>query len=88
MTDIGSSNPMGHGRPAAAIPHVAIPRVSWGSRFDSLVDDFIDFMTRILCRASRGYLCPPDMTQVMYPDESRPPKYRTKECCDEKLPGK
>ena len=78
MTDIGRTTPGVHS--------AALPRVSWGRKFDALLDRFIDFMTRILCRASRGYLCPPDMTSVMYPDE--PANSRTKECCDEKLPGK
>jgi len=78
MTDIGSTT---H-RLSAASSSPA----SWGRKFDALFDRFIDFMTGILCRASRGYLCPPDMTSVMYPDES--PNPRPKECCDEKLPGK
>jgi hypothetical protein len=86
MTEIGS-NPMGHG------PAGALPRASWGQRFDALFDSLVDFLTKVLCRASRGYLCPPDMTSVMYPDEPRPlnppmSNARVKECCDEKLPRK
>jgi hypothetical protein len=59
---------------------------SWGRKFDTFLDNLINSLTGWLCRASRGYLCPPDMTSVMYPDE--PANSRTKECCDEKLPGK
>jgi hypothetical protein len=80
MTDIGSTTHKLSAAPSSP--------ASWGRKFDALLDQFIDFMTRILCRASRGYLCPPDMTSVMYPDEPRPLNSRTKECCDEKLPGK
>jgi hypothetical protein len=92
MTGIGSSNRTGHGVPVASSAPTSAP-VSLGQRFDALFDNLIDFMTKVLCRASRGYLCPPDMTHVMYPDETRPPNFRpsyspSKECCDEKLPGK
>ena len=93
MTDIGSSNRIGQGLPLASSSPTSSPvsPVSLGQKFDALFDSLIDFMTKILCRASRGYLCPPDMTSVMYPDEPstlNPPNSRSKECCDEKLPGK
>lgn len=93
MTDIGSSNQIGHGVPLASsspAPSTVSP-ASLGQKFDALFDSLIDFLTKILCRASRGYLCPPDMTSVMYPDEPRPlnpPNSSYKECCDEKLPRK
>ncbi len=90
MTDIGSSNRIGHGLPLASSSPTPAP-VSLGQKFDALFDSLIDFLTKVLCRASRGYLCPPDMTSVMYPDEPRtlnPPNSRSKECCDEKLPRK
>ena len=85
MTDIG--------RTTHELPVTALPRASWGRKFDNMFDHLIDALTRWLCRASRGYLCPPDMTSVMYPDEPRPsdfgpPNSPSKECCDEKLPGK
>jgi hypothetical protein len=92
MTEIGSSNPIGHGLPVAAVPHL-----SWWRRFnawiDSSIDALIETLTRHLCRASRGYLCPPDMTSVMYPTDTRSPDSPLpnsgfKECCDEKLPRK
>lgn len=86
------------GRTTQKLPVAAIPRVSWWRKFDALLDSMIEALTRCLCRASRGYLCPPDMTSVMYPDDAglddagleaqRPPNSRSKECCDEKLPGK
>jgi hypothetical protein len=76
----------GIGRTTQGMHGAAYPQVSWGRRFDAQFDRFIEFMTRVLCRASRGYLCPPDMTDVMYPDE--PSSSRSKECCDEKLPRK
>ena len=92
MTDIGSSNRIGHELPLATSSPTS-SSVSLGQKFDALYESLIDFLTKILCRASRGYLCPPDMTQVMYPDETRPSHYRpsyspSKECCDEKLPRK
>ncbi len=65
-----SSNPRGRGLFARLFAYL-----------DGLADTAIDFMTRCLCRASRGYLCPPDMTSVMYPDEDGPPKTGKKECC-------
>jgi hypothetical protein len=80
MTDIG--------RTTDRVPVAALPSASWGRKFDALIDASIDAMTRWLCRASRGYLCPPDMTSIMYPDDSQPPNSHSKECCDEKLPGK
>ena len=53
--------------------HPALPPIQWGRRVDAVLDFFFEtiprFLTRCLCRASRGYLCPPDMPQVMYPDE-------------------
>ncbi len=53
--------------------HPAFSPIQWGQRADAVLDFFFEtiprFLTRCLCRASRGYLCPPDMTQVMYPDE-------------------
>ena len=95
MTDIGSSNRIGQGLPLASSSPTSSPvsPVSLGQKFDALYVSMIDFLTKVLCRASRGYLCPPDMTHVMYPDETRPSHYRpsyspSKECCDEKLPGK
>jgi hypothetical protein len=84
MTEIGSSNPIGHGLPAAAMPPLSRWR-RFGALIDSSMDALVDALTRHLCRASRGYLCPPDMTSVMYPSDSPPP---LKECCDEKLPRK
>jgi len=80
MTDIGR---MRHDAVAANSSHV-----SWGVKFDAFLDSFVATMTSWLCRASRGYLCPPDMTEIMYPDESRQSNSRAKECCNEKLPGK
>ena len=91
MTDIGSSNRVGQGLPLASSSPAPVP-VSLGQKFDALFDSLIDFLTKVLCRASRGYLCPPDMTSVMYPDEPGTVDSRTnsrsKECCDENLPGK
>ena len=91
MTDIGSSNRMGPGLPSASSPTSSLS--SLGQKFDAHFDSLVDFLTKVLCRASRGYLCPPDMTSVMYPDEPRPlnpplSNARIKECCDEKLPRK
>jgi hypothetical protein len=87
MTVIGSSNPIGHD-----VSDAAFHPTSWWHRVDAWIDAFlnatIDTLTRWLCRASRGYLCPPDMTSVMYPEESRAMDARRRECCDEKLPGK
>jgi hypothetical protein len=84
MTDIGRST---HRLPAAALSPASL-----GRRFDDSLDALIEALTRWLCRASRGYLCPPDMTSVMYPDEPGTVDSRTnsrsKECCDENLPGK
>jgi hypothetical protein len=78
MTDIG--------RTTDGLPAATLSPASWGTRFDAMLDAVVDALTRWLCRASRGYLCPPDMTSVMYPDEPANP--RVKECCNEKLPGK
>jgi hypothetical protein len=87
MTEIGSSKLIGHGLPVAASRPL-----SWWRRFGALIDSsmdaLIDALTRHLCRASRGYLCPPDMTSVMYPPDSPLPNPALKECCDEKLPRK
>ncbi len=93
MVDVGSSNSMGH---SLAAP--TVPRVSWGQKFDALLQRFFDGLMSCLCRASRGYLCPPDMPSLMYPDDpkasetrmdnARVPGSRVKECCDEKLSGK
>lgn len=85
MTDIG--------RTTDTLSTASAPRLSLAHRFDNLLDGIGDWLVRCLCRASRGYLCPPDMTSVMYPDEpspagSRPAVARPKECCNEKLPGK
>jgi hypothetical protein len=80
MTDIGR---MQHGPVAGRVSPV-----SWWDRFNAALDEFFDFLMKCLCRASRGYLCPPDMTQIMYPDEPRPSNSLVKECCDEKLPRK
>ncbi len=74
MTDIGRM-PQG--------PAAAVAPVSWGARFDAAVYAIFDGLMKALCRASRGYLCPPDMTSVMYPAASPP-----KECCDENLSRK
>lgn len=88
MTVIGGST---HGMQvptASSVPS----SVSWLSRVnayvDTSLDNFASFLLRCLCRASRGYLCPPDMTSIMYPDEAQPPVSRFRECCDEKLPRK
>jgi len=89
MTDIGGNNsnhPIAHGLLGAASA-----RVSWERRIDAWFDGVIQALTGWLCRASRGYLCPPDMTSVMYPDETPTgsgSNSRSKECCNEKLPGK
>lgn len=85
MTGIGSSTP--------GLPTVAASPSSLGGWLDVQLDTFLSFLTRILCRASRGYLCPPDMTQVMYPDEASPEDApasaaQKKGCCNENLPGK
>ncbi len=96
MTDIGSSHPMHPIHPlnqslppslTGSLPIAATPRPSLGDRLDGWFDSIVDALMRCLCRASRGYLCPPDMTQVMYPDEPTP-SVRIQECCHEKLPGK
>ena len=81
------------GRTAQDFPAPAVPRLSWGQRFDRMIDAFFVSLTGWLCRASRGYLCPPDMPSLMYPDEpdlagSGGPNSNVRECCDEKLPGK
>jgi hypothetical protein len=85
------------GRTAHSIPATVRPRVSWGKKFDKAFDAFFVALTGWLCRASRGYLCPPDMPSIMYPDEpgdsyAGGPNSRAssqiRECCDEKLPGK
>ncbi len=47
---------------------------SLGVWFDAQIDSFLSFMTRVLCRASRGWLCPPDMTSVMYPEDAAAPE--------------
>jgi hypothetical protein len=88
MTDIGSSNPMHPTHPLSqSLPSANPTRIPLGQRLDASFDAAIDWLMRCLCRASRGYLCPPDMTQVMYPDEPIP-NTRIQECCHEKLPGK
>jgi hypothetical protein len=63
------------GRTTYGLPHPAHAASPWNffAHLDSWVEtrltEFMQFMTRCLCRASRGYLCPPDMTSVMYPDD-------------------
>jgi len=96
MTDIGSTNRIVSGRIVSGMSAPAIPPQSWGQKFDAFFQSVFDGLMSCLCRASRGYLCPPDMPSLMYPDEpplpgTRPPDSRhtrIKECCDEKLPGK
>ena len=68
------------------------PSLSWWERFNARLDagleNFFSFMTSVLCRASRGYLCPPDMTSVMYPDypdDAQPTKAAKGRCCDESV---
>ena len=84
MTVIGSNM---HGLGSAGASRE--PALSWWDRFNirlnTLLDHFLSFMTSILCRASRGYLCPPDMTSVMYPDEPQPPVAGSGRCCDESV---
>ena len=68
----------------------------WGVGLDTLLEKFWDGLMRSLCRASRGYLCPPDMTSVMYPDDpvrigsgnESQTVTRATGCCDAKLSGK
>jgi hypothetical protein len=85
------------GRSAHTLPASGASFASWSHRFnaqlDALTDTFFNALMGWLCRASRGYLCPPDMPSVMYPESSNSPDTplsgsRTKECCNEKLPGK
>jgi hypothetical protein len=54
-------------------------------------------LTSWMCRASRGYLCPPDMHRIMYPDEpgeaerwaaAEAMSASARGCCDEELSGK
>ena len=89
MTGIGSSTP-GLATVAASRPSLG----GWlGTKFDRQIESFLSFLTSVLCRASRGYLCPPDMTQVMYPDEALPEHARAsavqkRGCCNENISGK
>jgi hypothetical protein len=87
MTVIGSNM---DGLHSTASSHE--PSLSWWERFNTrlntLLDNFVSFMTSILCRASRGYLCPPDMTSVMYPDDpgdAQSTKASIRRCCDESV---
>lgn len=88
MTDIGRTNPVVPGPIGHGVSTATLRTPSWGQKFDAFFIASFNTLTGWLCRASRGYLCPPDMHQIMFPDEphlfnlSNPP---TKECCDEKL---
>jgi hypothetical protein len=79
MTGIGRTNSVGHGTSAG-----------WGEKFDFFFIAIFNTLTGWLCRASRGYLCPPDMHHIMFPDEPGAAHLASsnsplKECCDEKL---
>ena len=84
MTGIGSRT---HGVSSALSPSTSL-----GDWIEAQIDSFLNFMTRVLCRASRGWLCPPDMTSVMYPDDAagagETQEGRRKGCCDENVSGK
>ena len=84
MTVIGSNLRGLHSAATTQEPNMS----GWerfNTRLNTLLDDFLSFMTSILCRASRGYLCPPDMTSVMYPDEPQPTIVGSGRCCDESV---
>jgi len=65
------------------LPNPASQPADWGQKLDYLIESSFNTLMRWLCRASRGYLCPPDMTSVMYPEDSP----AVKSCCDEKFSG-
>ena len=84
MTGIGGSKAMGPSLGSAA-PVSASVSSSWGRKIDDFFDQVVDGLMKCLCRASRGYLCPPDMHRVMFPDESQGAVSRAKGCCDEDI---
>lgn len=67
---------------------------SLSDRDDGLFSLILRSLTSWMCRASRGYLCPPDMHKIMYPDEPDTADnvaamaVSARGCCDEKLSGK
>ncbi len=60
-----------HDRPASTLP-----ANGWFQRFNDGIDAMLlvafNNLMGWLCRASRGYLCPPDMPNLMYPEDRRP----------------
>jgi hypothetical protein len=88
-------------RPAHDLPADARNAPTWWQRLNERLDvmQSIAFNSLMswLCRASRGYLCPPDMPSIMYPEDSRTdarplesaqPVSSVKRCCNEELSGK
>jgi hypothetical protein len=83
-----------------ARPAPFVPAPGWFQRFNDGLDRMalaaFNALMGWLCRASRGYLCPPDMPSIMYPedrtsDASSAPTFVVadeRRCCDEKLSGK
>jgi hypothetical protein len=88
-----------HDLHASALPAHGSFR-NWVQRFndgfDRVLSRVFDALVGWLCRASRGYLCPPDMPSIMYPEDRRSDNREVlnskgagvKGCCNEDLPGK
>ena len=76
-------------------PASTLSAPGWFQRLNDTLDSMLllafNSLMGWLCRASRGYLCPPDMPSIMYPEErvgsAGSSALRARGCCDEKLSG-